>query len=156
MATDTDATVATQSEGDEMALSTKETNSSKTYLLSGTSSTMSKLIDIKEFPDLGKAPDTIEVTTLSDSNKRYILDIKDYGSLEFTANYTPANMKALSDAKTNTKFAVAFGSETGSEGKWAFDGEMSYWVKGAGTGAVREIGISIAVSSDVTETLPTA
>lgn len=147
-----------------MALSTVETNTSNTFLLSGSSaSSMTKLIDIKEFPDLGKAPDTLEVTTLSDKNKRYILDIKDYGSLEFTANYTPANMKALSDAASNKHFAVAFGTSGsststtyGNEGKWAFEGEMSYWVKGGGTGAVREIGISIAVSSDVTETLPSA
>ena len=30
------------------------------------SGTYTKLVDIKDFPDLGSAPDTIEVTTLSD------------------------------------------------------------------------------------------
>ena len=34
------------------------------------SGTYTKLVDIKDFPDLGSAPDTIEVTTLSDKMKR--------------------------------------------------------------------------------------
>ena len=45
----------------------------KTFLMHSTDGTAyTKLVDIKEFPDLGKAPDTIDITTLSDSMKRYL------------------------------------------------------------------------------------
>jgi len=38
----------------------------KTFLMHEQSGTYEKLIDIKEFPDLGGAPEMIDVTTLSD------------------------------------------------------------------------------------------
>ena len=50
----------------------------KTFLMKGTGTgtlTYAKLCDIKEFPDLGKAPGTIDVTTLSDGQKMYLPDI---------------------------------------------------------------------------------
>ena len=49
----------------------------KTFLMHSTDGTAyTKLVDIKEFPDLGKAPDTIDITTLSDSMKRYLRQVR--------------------------------------------------------------------------------
>ena len=50
--------------------------------------TYSKLIDIKDFPDLGGAPEMLETTTLSDSMQTYIEGIQSADALEFSANYT--------------------------------------------------------------------
>lgn len=50
-----------------------ESTTYQTYLMHGTGTgtvTYSKLIDIKEFPDLGGTPEAVEVTTLSDSMRR--------------------------------------------------------------------------------------
>ena len=42
-------------------------------LKSGTSPTaLQKLVDIKDFPDLGGAPELLETTTLSDSSQTFI------------------------------------------------------------------------------------
>ena len=48
--------------------------------------TYAELVPVKDFPDLGSAPDTIEVTTLRDKMKRYIQGLQDTGSFEFTYN----------------------------------------------------------------------
>ena len=57
--------------------------------------TYSKLIDIKDFPDLGGAPEMIETTTLSDNMQTYIPGIQSLDALEFTANYTLNDFKKI-------------------------------------------------------------
>ena len=47
--------------------------------------------DLQEFPDLGAAAEQVEVTTLADSNRRYINGIKDFGTLDFTFLYDGAS-----------------------------------------------------------------
>ena len=78
--------------------------------------TYEKLIDIKEFPDLGGAPEMLETTTLSDNMQTYIPGIQSLDALEFTANYTKTDftkLKALEGKETD--FAVWFGG-TGEGG----------------------------------------
>ena len=55
----------------------------------------SKLIDIKEFPDLGGEPEMLETTTLSDNMQTYIAGIQSLDGLSFTANYTLADFQTL-------------------------------------------------------------
>lgn len=60
-----------------------------------TGNTYEKLIDIKEFPDLGGDPEMLETTTLSDKMQTYIAGIQSLDALAFTANYTLTDYKAL-------------------------------------------------------------
>ena len=123
-----------------------------TFLMHGST----KLVDIKEFPDLGKAPDTIDVTTLSNHAKVYINDLQDPGALEFTANYDKDDFEACKALEGKSEsYAVWFGVGEGGEpdghlGKFTFTGELSVWAKGAGVSAAREMGISIAPSTEIT------
>ena len=57
--------------------------------------TYTKLVDIKEFPDLGGDPEMLETTTLSDKMQTYIAGIQSMDGLSFTANYTLTDYKAL-------------------------------------------------------------
>ena len=136
-------------------------NTYMTYLMNCASgATFSKLIDIKEFPDLGSAPPTLDTTTLSDRMHTYINDILDTGGgLEFTCNYTLEGYQSLqSHVGKNEKYALWFGgtetngvvTPSGQFGKFEFEGELSCWKKGAGVGAVQEMGISIAPSTEIT------
>ena len=137
------------------------TNTYKTFLMNGGAegATFTKLIDIKEFPDLGQAPDTLETTTLSDHMKTYIADIIDPGgALEFNANYDLTDYETLQTHVGKQEWwAIWFGgtgqgntlTPTGSEGKFKFKGELSVWVKGAGTSAVREMGVAITPSTPI-------
>ena len=60
----------------------------KVFLMHKASSeeTYKKLIDIKEFPDLGGEPEMLETTTLSDSMQTYIAGIQSMDGLSFSAN----------------------------------------------------------------------
>lgn len=123
-----------------------------------TGETWEKLIDIKEFPDLGGAPEMIETTTLSDRMQTYIPGIQSLDALEFTSNYTKENyakVKALEGKKI--KFAVWFGgteegnvlTPTGSDGKFSFEGQISAFPVGAGVNEVVDMSISIAPSTPI-------
>lgn len=121
-------------------------------------STWEKLIDIKEFPDLGGAPEMLETTTLSDRMQTYIPGIQSLDALEFTSNYTKedyAKVKALEGKEI--EFAVWFGgteegnvvTPTGSDGKFSFKGQISAFPVGAGVNEVVDMSISIAPSTPI-------
>ena len=121
--------------------------------------TYTELVPVKDFPDLGSAPDTIEVTTLRDKMKRYIQGLQDTGSFEFTYNYTKtdfAKVKALDDNATHY-FELDFGNDgEGGEGTFFFAGQVTTYVAGTGTGSVVEAKIVVTCDSEVKTTKPTA
>lgn len=133
----------------------------KAFLMKGTGTTPTyeKLIDIKDFPDLGGAPEMLETTTLSDRAQTYIPGIQSVSALEFTANYTKTDYETLvALAGTETDYAVWFGAtETGgkltpdgSDGKFAFKGQLSVFVAGGGVNEVVDMTITIAPSTVIT------
>ena len=118
-----------------------------------------KLIDIKEFPNLGGEPEMLETTTLSDKMQTYIAGIQSLEGLSFTANYDKADfskLKALEGKKE--KYAVWFGgiesggvvTPDGSNGKFSFDGELSVYPVGGGVNEVVDMNITIAPSTVIT------
>ena len=115
----------------------------------GTGSTLTKLVDIKDFPDLGGAPELLETTTLSDTMQTYINGIQSSDALEFTANYTKADYTTIVGLKDKeTEFAVHFGAN-GVNGKFEFEGYASVRVNGGGVNEVVGMTISIAPSSAI-------
>lgn len=133
-------------------------SSYKTFLMhkATSGSTYEKLIDIKDYPDLGGAPEMLETTTLSDKMQTNIPGIQSLDALEFTANYTAtdyAKLKALEGVEGD--FAVWMGgtesggvvTPTGDEGKFEFKGALSVYVAGAGVNEVSDMKISIAAST---------
>ena len=75
-----------------------------------TGGTWTKLVDIKEFPDLGGDPEMLETTTLSDKMQTYIAGIQSMDGLSFTANYTLTDYKALKAKEgAEADYAVWFG-----------------------------------------------
>lgn len=139
------------------------TSSYKTFLMHGTQSTTptwSKLIDIKDYPDLGTDPELLETTTLSDGMKTFILGIQGNEGLTFTANYVKADYEALKALEGKTEhYAVWLGATvsggvatpTGSEGKFTFDGQLAVHLTGKSVNEVREMSITIAPSTVIVE-----
>lgn len=114
------------------------------------SETYTKLIDIKDFPDLGGTPEMLETTTLSDSMQTYIPGIQSLDALEFTANYTKADYTKIKAMEgKDTAFAVWFGAE-GADGKFEFKGQISAFPVGGGVNEVVGMTISIAPSTPIT------
>lgn len=118
-----------------------------------------KLIDIKSFPDLGGAPETLETTTLSDPMQTYTLGIQSLDALEFEANYTLDEYKALKalEGVTNDYAVWLGGTETGGvitptgvNGKYKFKGQLSVFPSGGGVNEVVGMTITIAPSTPIT------
>ena len=131
----------------------------KIFLMMKNSSTYEKLIDIKDFPDLGGSPEMLETTTLSDKMQTYIPGIQSLDALEFTANYTKedfAKLKALEGQEK--EFAVWFGgteeanvlTPTGTDGKFEFKGQLSAFPVGGGVNEVVDMTVTIAPSTPIT------
>lgn len=135
------------------------TSSYCTFLMMKKNETYEKVVDIKDFPDLGGAPELLETTTLSDKMKTYIPGIQSSEGLPFTSNYTAedfAKLKALEGSEH--EFAVWFGGDenadgiatpTGKDGKFDFKGAISSYVTGTGTNSVRDIVSTIAPSTPI-------
>lgn len=123
------------------------------YLMKGTKSgdtiAYEKLIDIKDFPDLGGAPEMLETTTLSDAMQTYIEGIQASDALEFSANYTKEDYATLNEVKgIKTPYAVYFG-EDGKNGKFEFEGYLSARVNGGGVNEVVGMTVSIAPATSI-------
>lgn len=130
----------------------------KIFLMMKKDTSYEKLIDIKDFPDLGGSPEMLETTTLSDKMQTYIPGIQSLDALEFTANYTKEDftkLKALEGVEH--EFAVWFGgteeanvlTPTGTDGKFQFKGQLSAFPVGGGVNEVVDMTITIAPSTPI-------
>ena len=132
----------------------------KVFLMHKTSggTSYSKLLDIKEFPDLGGDPELLETTSLSDKMQTFILGIQTADGLAFPANYDKdkfTELKALEGQQLD--LAVWFGgTETegvvtpdGSDGKFSFKGELFTKVNGGGVTEVVSMTVTVAPSTPI-------
>lgn len=131
----------------------------KIFLMQKKENVWEKLIDIKEFPDLGGTPEMLETTTLTDRMQTYIPGIQSLDALEFTSNYMLDEYKKLKalDGIEND-YAVWFGgtesgdtvTPTGVDGKFKFKGQLSVFPVGGGVNEVVDMTITIAPSTPIT------
>lgn len=126
---------------------------------SGSDNTYTKLIDIKDFPDLGGSPEMLETTTLSDPMQTYIPGIQSLDAMEFNANYTKTDYKTLKELEgQELDLAVWFGgTETagnitpdGSDGKFEFKGRISTHITGGSVNEVVGMVVTVAPSTPIT------
>ncbi len=130
----------------------------KVFLMKKGTSDYEKLVDIKDFPDLGGAPEMLEKTTLSDRMRTYEPGIQDTGALAFTANYSLADYEKVKELKDqDLDLAVFFGgteangivTPTGSDGKFGFKGKLDVYVNGGGVNEIVDMTITIAPSTTI-------
>lgn len=119
--------------------------------------TYEKLVDIKEFPDMGGEPELIDITTLSDKMERKEPGIQKSDAKKFTCNYdedTYDKLVALEDKEE--EYALWLGgtegdngevTPTGDKGKWEWKGMLSCYLVGKGTNEAHEISITITNTS---------
>jgi hypothetical protein len=124
---------------------------------SGTAQTpvWTQIRDLQEVPDMGAAPEKVEVTTLEDGARRYISGIRDYGDLVFTFLYdndgATSNyrvLKGLEGAIETWKVSLPDGTN------FKFDGEVAVIIGGAGVNAALTFTANIALNSDITVSNP--
>lgn len=132
----------------------------KAFLMVKDGGSYKKLIDIKEFPDLGGAPERLQTTTLSDKAHTYIAGIQDTEDLTFTANYTLADFQAVNKYYDGAEhdWAVWLGgtesgatlTPDGTDGKFEFKGMLSCYVNGGGVNEVVDMTITLTPSTVIT------
>lgn len=132
-------------------------NTYGSYLMHSTDgTTYTKLIDIKDYPDMIEAPEQLDATTLSDPMRVYIPGIKDVsGAIEFTANYSASDFAAVQALEgTEGFFAVWFGENAGvpdgSKGKFSFKGYPYASKAGGGVNEVSDMKVGIIPSTEIT------
>lgn len=109
------------------------------------------LAAIKDFPDLGGAPDGLETTTLSDGTQTYIPGIKKSQALEFTLNYDESTYDTLTTSSgTAYYYSLEFGA-AGADAKFAFQGQHFVYVVGAGVNSVVEMKLVVIPSTGFTK-----
>lgn len=145
------------------------TSTYMTYLMkktAGTPATWSKVLDIKDYPDMGGVPEFLDCTTLSDDTRWGVPGLKSNDRLVFTANYdesTASNKQTALEALVGKKetYALWFGADSsgnpdGSQGKLEFDGYLDWHITGKGVNEVRELEIGITPASGFSYTAPSA
>ena len=111
---------------------------------------VAKVVDIKDFPDLGGTPDMLETTTLSDVATTHILGLLNQGALEFTCNYTKTDYNSVkSTANTAMYYSLEIGS-AGADGIFTWQGQHDVVVLGKGVNEVVEMRVTVAPSTKPT------
>ena len=104
--------------------------------------------DIKEIPELNPSPETLETTTLAETEfKTYIEGLKDLGgALSFTANYTAADFKACND---DADKGLYYSLEFSDGSKFTWQGKHTMGLPGKGVDEVIEMTINVVPSTDI-------
>ena len=143
-----------------MAAATAPISTYKTYLMYKTTSAATqytKLVDIKNFPDLGGEPERIDVTTLSDRVRKYTAGVQDISSFSFTANYIAADYAKINGLSgTQGAYAIWIGATTsngvdtptGDDGKWSWTGDIYVYKTGGDVNAAQEMTITAFPSTE--------
>lgn len=105
-----------------------------------------KVVDIKDFPDLMGAPETLETTTLSDPAQTHINGIRSSESMAFTCNYTKEDFtKVNADANKPLYYALEFSDGS----KFTWQGQHNCSISGKGVNEVIEYVINVSASTAV-------
>ena len=133
-------------------------NVSYLYRKANGEASFEKLVDITSVPDLGGAPETIDITTLSDRMQRNMNGIETVSAHEFGAWYTPDiydKLQRIEDAdfdKTEESqldtYQVWIG-ENGVGGIFEWKGKLTVFVGGYESNAV--IPMTLTISDEGTE-----
>ena len=115
--------------------------------------TYTKIAGLQEFPDIGGAPEQIDITTLDDTMMHYMNGLKDVGSMEFTflydkqdnANSNYQTLCKLEDAGDVVSWEVKL--PTGTKFHW--DGEVAVTLSGDGVNAAVHFVANIGVATDI-------
>lgn len=143
-----------------MAASTTATSTVQTFLMDLSGSTPTKLVDITNYPDLMGTPEKLDATTLSDTQRKNILGLKDGNDMEFEILYIASEFNTLNSGGATVKsYAVYFGADgsgnpDGHDGIFTFSGTYVITPTGGGVNEVRKGKITFATTSDVVFSLP--
>lgn len=109
-----------------------------------------RLCPIKSFPQLGGAPEQIEITDMESETQEYIPGVQSVSEMTFSANYTLDSYTAVK-AKSNTplKYRVKLG-KSGVAGTASWEGQHDVYVNEGEVNGSIGMTITVSPSSKVT------
>ena len=127
-------------------------STAKTYLYYDVTGTMTKLLDIIDYPDLGSTPTKIDTTDLSATQyKTSILGLQEIPDLTFSANYDKTIYDTVASlVGTPQSFELWFG-DAGADGIFAWDGDIAIYVTGGGVDESRKMQVILSASTAITK-----
>ena len=118
-----------------------------TTLKWGEAASLTKVIDIKSFGDLGGTPNMLETTTMTDSAQTFISGILQNGEIPFTCNFNQTTYAAVkADAGKQLNYELALG-DGGDAGVFEWTGEHRIRFLGKDVDNVLEAEVTVAPSS---------
>ena len=134
-------------------------NNTKISYKADSASTFTEIPFLMEIPELGGAPEKIDVTVLSDKVKKYVPGIKDLGDLVFKFLYDNSTatsnfrvLKGLDDAGTSAVFKVEYPDETAHQ----FTAIPSVKIDAGTVNGALTFTATMVLQSDITVTNPSA
>lgn len=109
-----------------------------------------EIAGLTDIPDMGAAPEKLDVTTLADEYRQYINGVKDFGDLEFTFIYESgaegnyAQLAAMEGAGVKECIVTFPDNST-----FTFEGDISVRIVGVGVNAVITFVMSVALQSEI-------
>ena len=109
-----------------------------------------EIAGLTDIPDMGAAPEKLDVTTLADEYRQYINGVKDFGDLEFTFIYESgaegnyAKLAAMEGAGVKECIVTFPDNST-----FTFSGDISVRIVGVGVNAVITFVMSVALQSEI-------
>ena len=100
---------------------------------------------LKSLPDFAENKEQVEVTCLSDVQKKYIAGLKDYGELSYTFNYdkeAASKVKELGDSEVTVTVTLADGTTV------TYKATCSLTINAASSGAVMEMTVNTIITGD--------
>ena len=143
-----------------MAATTTPISTYQTYLMykaTSAATQYTKLVDIKNFPDLGGEPERIDITTLSDNVRHYVPGVQDLSSFTFNCNYTPAAFNTINGLReVQHEYSIWVGAVTsnntvtpdGHNGKWDFTADIVVYKAGGDVNAAQDMTVVLFPSTD--------
>ncbi|MBR3645992.1 MAG: hypothetical protein IKN54_06200 [Lachnospiraceae bacterium] len=116
-------------------------------------STFTELVAVVDSPDFGGEPETVDVTTQTDTKRRYINGLQDSSSLTFTCWYTEETASTLESIKQADKsitdpaqmntYQYQIGVN-GEHGIYEWKGKLDWYLASAAPGDAQQISITIS------------
>ena len=109
-----------------------------------------EIAGLTDIPDMGAAPEKLDVTTLADEYRQYINGVKDFGDLEFTFIYESgadgnyAQLAAM-EGQGVKECIVTFPDNA----TFTFSGDIAVRIVGVGVNAVITFIMSVALQSEI-------
>ena len=141
-----------------MAASTTPISTVHSYFMYKVSTTWTQLFSFKTDPDEATAPDQLEVTTQSDSVKKYIEGLQDNPQKQYTLNYNLATYRAIKALKgQELEVAEWFGAASdgmtpdGHDGKFSGKGFLAVYWNGGDANTVRNMTVTLTMTEPFTD-----